>query len=219
MSLSGEVFDLRQVSPFEAEILAGGGEMGAFMRSFDWSSSSLGPVAGWPQSLRTAVSLCLNSGFATGIFWGPDLILLYNDGCRRMIAGKHPAALGHPGREGWPDIWHIIGPRLQSVLDTGQATWSEDFPLLLERNGSLEECYFTFSLSPIRDETGKVGGIFTPATETTEKVIGERRLAIPSTGSRYGLLTQQFGGSEPRFVFQRAARTEPRTIQPVCWPT
>ncbi|TMA52772.1 MAG: PAS domain S-box protein, partial [Deltaproteobacteria bacterium] len=113
---------------------------------------------------------------ATGIFWGPDLILLYNDGCRRMIAGKHPAALGHPGREGWPEIWHIIGPRLQSVLDTGQATWSEDFPLLLERNGSLEECYFTFSLSPIRDETGKVGGIFTPATETTEKVIGERRL-------------------------------------------
>src|SRR3989442_64255 len=176
MSLSGEVFDLRQISPFEAEILAGGGEMGAFMRSFDWSSSPLGPVAGWPQSLRTAVSLCLNARFASCIFWGPDLIMLYNDGCRQMIASKHPGALGHPGREGWPEIWHIIGPRLQSVLDTGQATWSEDFPLLLERNSYLEECYFTFSLSPIRDETGRVGGIFTLATETTEKVIGERRL-------------------------------------------
>ncbi len=176
MSLSGEVFDLRQISPFEAEILAGGGEMGAFMRSFDWSSSPLGPVAGWPQSLRTAVSLCLNARFASCIFWGPDLIMLYNDGCRQMIASKHPGALGHPGREGWPEIWHIIGPRLQSVLDTGQATWSEDFPLLLERNGYLEECYLTFSLSPIRDETGRVGGIFTPATETTEKVIEKRRL-------------------------------------------
>jgi len=176
MSLSGEVFDLRQISPFEAEILAGGGEMGAFMRSFDWSSSPLGPVAGWPQSLRTAVSLCLNARFASCIFWGPDLIMLYNDGCRQMIASKHPGALGHPGREGWPEIWHIIGPRLQSVLDTGQATWSEDFPLLLERNGYLEECYLTFSFSPIRDETGRVGGIFTPATETTEKVIEKRRL-------------------------------------------
>ena len=158
------------------ECLAGGGEMGALMRSLDWSSSPIGPVANWPQSLRTSVGICLNSKFAILIWWGPDLVMLYNDAYRDIIAAKHPAALGRPGRECWPEIWHIVGPMLEGVLRRGEATWSNDLLLLLDRTGYLEECYFTFSYSPIRDESGGIGGVFTPVAETTEDVIGARRM-------------------------------------------
>jgi PAS domain S-box-containing protein len=150
--------------------------MGALMRSLDWSKTLLGPVSRWPQSLRTSVSTCLNSRFAIVIWWGPGLVMLYNDAYRDIIAAKHPAALGCPGRECWPEIWHIVGPMLDNVLRRGEATWSNDLLLLLERNGYPEECYFTFSYSPIRDESGGVGGVFTPVAETTDHIIGERRL-------------------------------------------
>jgi PAS domain S-box-containing protein len=169
-----------QATPFSCgtgyECLAGGGEMGALMRSLDWSTTLLGPVSSWPQSLRTSVSTCLNSRFAIVIWWGPDLVMLYNDAYRDIIAGKHPAALGRPGRECWPEIWPTIRPMLEGVLQLGDATWSNDFLLPLERNGYPEECYFTFSYSPIRDESGGIGGVFTPVAETTEHVIGGRRM-------------------------------------------
>ncbi len=172
------------------ECLQGGGEMGALMRSFDWASSLLGPVQQWPQSLRTSVSTCLNSRFAILIWWGPDLVMLYNDAYRQIIGEKHPAALGHPGRECWPEIWHIIGPMLEGVIERGEATWSHDLLLMLHRSGYPEECYFTFSYSPIRDESGNVGGVFTPVADTTERVINERRigtlrdLAARASGAR-----------------------------------
>ena len=150
--------------------------MGAAMRALDWSQTLLGPINSWPQSLRTSVSTCLNSRFPILIWWGPELVMLYNDSYRDIIGGKHPAALGRPGRECWPEIWHIIGPMLEGVLQRGEATWSNDLLLLLERNGYSEECYFTFSYSPIRDESGGIGGVFTPVAETTDHVIGERRL-------------------------------------------
>jgi len=150
--------------------------MGALMRSLDWSNTPLGPVSSWPQSLRTSVSTCLNSRFAIVIWWGPDLVMLYNDAYRDIIASKHPAALGRPGRECWPEIWPTIRPMLEGVLQVGEATWSNDFLLPLERHGYSEECYFTFSYSPIRDESGGVGGIFTPVAETTEHVIDSRRM-------------------------------------------
>src|SRR5690242_13722181 len=167
-----------QALPSESgpDCLTGGGEMGAAMRALDWSQTLLGPINSWPQSLRTSVSTCLNSRFPILIWWGPELVMLYNDSYRDIIAGKHPAALGRPGRECWPEIWHIIGPMLEGVLQRGEATWSNDLLLLLERNGYSEECYFTFSYSPIRDESGGIGGVFTPVAETTDHVIGERRL-------------------------------------------
>lgn len=163
-------------SPAPEDCLVGGGEMGALMRACDWASTPLGPVAEWPQSLRTSVSICLNSRFAMLIWWGDDLVMLYNDAYRKVLGNKHPWALGRAGREVWPEIWDIVGTMLQSVRETQQATWSDDLLLLLERHGYSEECYFTFSYSPIRDESGGIGGIFTPVAETTEKVIGERRL-------------------------------------------
>jgi PAS domain S-box-containing protein len=149
--------------------------MGALMRSMDWSSTKLGPIDQWPQSLRTSVSTCLNSRFAILVWWGPDLIMLYNDAYRDIIASKHPAALGSPGRDCWPEVWETIGPMLEGVIQQGEATWSDDLLLLLARHGYPEECYFTFSYSPISDESGGIGGVFTPVMETTERVITERR--------------------------------------------
>src|SRR4051812_47928285 len=156
--------------------LSGGGRMGELMRAHAWASTPLGPPEGWPQSLCISLSTCLNSRFAILIWWGPELVMLYNDAYREIIAAKHPAALGRPGRECWPEIWDIIGPMLRGVMENGDATRADDLLLLLERHGYPEECYFTFSYSPIRDESGTVVGIFTPVAETTGRVIGERRL-------------------------------------------
>jgi len=157
--------------------LAGGGEMGMLMRSLDWAATPLGPVADWPQSLRTSVSICLNSRYPMLIWWGDEYIKLYNDAYRPLLGStKHPRAMGQRGRECWPEIWDVIGPMLDGVMARGEATWSDDLMLPLERNGYIEECYFTFSYSPIRDESGGIGGVFTAVSETTERVIGERRL-------------------------------------------
>lgn len=171
--------DLKHAGGPEAasECLAGGGEMGALMREKDWSRTPLGPVESWPQSLCTSVSICLNSSYALLIWWGPELLMLYNDAYREIIAAKHPAALGQPARECWKEIWHIVGPMLEHVLSTGEATLADDLLLMLERHGYAEECYFTFCYSAIRDESGSVGGVFAPVLETTDKVIGARRTA------------------------------------------
>ncbi len=150
--------------------------MGELMRALDWSRTALGPVETWPQSLRTTVSTCLDSRFAIVIWWGPEMVTLYNDRYIGILGEKHPEALGMRAKEIWPYIWHIVGPMLQGVMERAEATWSDNLLLELERNGYPEECYFTFSYSPIRDESGGVGGIFTPVQETTSQFIGERRL-------------------------------------------
>ncbi|HET7400432.1 MAG TPA: ATP-binding protein, partial [Usitatibacter sp.] len=159
------------------DCLMGGGRMGELMRTLDWSATGLGPISQWPQSLRTSVSTCLNSRFPILIWWGPEFVMLYNDAYSEIIAAKHPRALGQRGRECWPEIWDIIGPMLHGVRERGEATWSENQYLPLERHGYPEECYFTFSYSPIRDENG-IGGVFCAVTETTEQVLGTRRLAL-----------------------------------------
>ncbi len=160
------------------DIFAGENEMARLMRSMNWAETRLGSEDHWSQSLRTAVSICLNSRFPILIWWGPDLIMLYNDAYRTILGStKHPKAMGQRGRECWPEIWNIIGPMLEGVLTHGQATWSEDQLLLLDRNGYREECYFTFSYSPIHDESG-IGGVFTAVTETTGRVVSERRMRI-----------------------------------------
>jgi hypothetical protein len=120
---------------FSRDFLSGGSELGALMRTMDWSSTKLGPMERWPQSLRTSVSTCLNSRFAILVWWGPDLVMLYNDAYRDIIASKHPSALGNPGRDCWPEIWDTIGPMLEGVMQRGEATWSDDLLLLLARHG------------------------------------------------------------------------------------
>nr|WP_236519021.1 ATP-binding protein [Sandaracinus amylolyticus] len=171
------------------------------MRAVDWSRTPLGPVERWPQSLRTSVSTCLSSRFPILLWWGPELVKLYNDAYADIVGDKHPRALGRPGREVWPEIWHIIGPMLASVVERGEATWSEDEMLPMNRHGFVEETYFTFSYSPIRDESGGIGGIFTAVQETTAKVLGERRLrTLRSLANVAGT------GTTPADACERAAR-------------
>ena len=160
------------------DCLAGGGNMGALMRSFDWSATPLGPVETWPQSLRTAVSIMLASGFPMLVLWGDEYIQLYNDAYRPVLgATKHPAALGQRGRDCWPEIWEqVLGPMFGAVMAGGEPIWSEDLLFVLDRNGYLEETFFTFSYSAIRDETGRPGGVLVTCVETTARVLGERRL-------------------------------------------
>jgi PAS domain S-box-containing protein len=168
--------DNKPQQPVLDSALSGGGAMGEMIRALDWSKTPLGPVEGWPQSLKTSVSICLNSRFPVLIWWGADLVKIYNYSYVQLIGSKHPTALGAKGESVWPEIWDTIGPLLLGVMERAEANWADDLLLMLERNGYPEECYFTFSYSPIRDETGGIGGVFTPVVETTEKVIGERRM-------------------------------------------
>ena len=162
--------------PVDWSFLTSGGRTAEMIAELDWSATSLGPITSWPQSLRTAVSICLASRHPMVIWWGPELVLIYNDAWVPILGpAKHPA-LGKPGELVWPEMWHIIGAQLRSVLDTGQATWSDDQLLPAMRHGYLEEAYFTYSYSPIRDETGGVAGVFTAVIETTDRVLNERRL-------------------------------------------
>src|SRR5690242_9346350 len=159
-----------------SDVLRGGGDMGALMRSVDWSTTAVGPVEQWPQSLRTALSILLETGFPMYIAWGPDFTQFYNDGYRPILgATKHPAAMGASTRETFREIWHIIGPMFADVM-RGVPTTVVDFMLPLDRYGFTEECYFIFSYSPIRQEDGSVGGVLVTVTETTQRVLGERRL-------------------------------------------
>jgi len=158
--------------------LAGGGEMGERMRVLDWSRTALGPAETWPQSLRSAVSICIGSRFPIVLYWGPRRVVLYNDAYAEILGGKHPGALGRPCQEVWAEIWDVIAPMLDGVVATGRATWSQDQLLRLERRGFPEECYFSFSFSPVRGEDGSVEGIFTAVIENTGRVLGERRLAL-----------------------------------------
>ncbi|HVT99487.1 MAG TPA: ATP-binding protein [Acidobacteriaceae bacterium] len=160
-------------------LFAGGGEVGALMAQVDWSATPLGPVETWPQSLRTVVRIVLTSRFAMWMGWGPDLVFLYNDSYARMTLGKkHPWALGRPAREVWREIWDDIGPRIETVLHTGVATWDEALLLFLERSGYREETYHTFSYSPLSGDDGRITGMLCVVSEETDRVIGERRLSF-----------------------------------------
>jgi signal transduction histidine kinase/response regulator of citrate/malate metabolism len=159
--------------------IVGGGEMGALMRTIDWGRTPLGAVHAWPQSLRTALSICLSSRFPIALFWGPTYVMLYNDDLLPMVgANKHPHAMGRPGLEVLAEIRDIIEPLLHHVATTGEATWSEDLMLPLLRDEVQAESYFTFTYSPIRVESGGVGGVFCAVIETTNRVIEGRRLQL-----------------------------------------
>jgi PAS domain S-box-containing protein len=157
------------------EFLADGGRMGALMRSHDWSTSPLGPPAAWPQSLRTVVGLLLQSRFPMFVAWGSELGFLYNDSYAEILGTKHPSALGKRFCDIWSEIWSDISPLIDAAL-AGQASYREDLPLVMNRKGYDEETWFTFSYSPVRDESGKVAGMFCAVSETTQKVLAERGL-------------------------------------------
>jgi signal transduction histidine kinase/CheY-like chemotaxis protein len=160
------------------DFLAGGGEMGALMRAHDWSTSSLGQPARWPQSLRTVVRLMLNTGHPMYVWWGADCACLYNDAYRESIGPeRHPGSLGRPARGVWDEIWDIIGPQIDQVMSGGGATWHINHLVPITRYGRRDDAYWTYSYSPIDDEAspGGIGGVLVLCTETTQQVLAERR--------------------------------------------
>jgi DNA-binding NtrC family response regulator/signal transduction histidine kinase len=170
--------DLSKTQLIES-VFAGGGEMGARMRAVDWSTTVLGPVEQWPQSLRACVRIVLGSGHPMLISWGPDYTMLYNDAYGVVVGAKHPGALGRSCREVLAEAWDYIGPRFDTVFTHGQpiSTLTQQL-FTINRNNYLEECYFAFSYSPIPDDTGHVGGVLTNVLDMTERVIEDRRRQV-----------------------------------------
>jgi len=160
------------------QFLSGGGEMGRLTREKDWSKTAVGDPEHWPQSLRTTLSIILNSKFPMFLFWGPELICFYNDAYRPSLGneGKHPTILGGRAEDFWKEIWKDIKPIIDHVLAGGEANWSEDQLLPIYRNGKMEDVYWTFSYSPVNDESGRPAGVFVTCTETTDKVITLKKL-------------------------------------------
>jgi len=154
----------------------GPGEMRALCRAFDWSSTPLGPSTSWPQSLRTITAMLLASRNPMFLWWGPELTQIYNDAYRPSFGaeGRHPRALGMPGRECWTDIWPVIGPQIEQVMTTGEATWHEDQYLPIERNGRLEDVWWTYSYSPVHDEEGRIAATLVVCQETTKRIESQR---------------------------------------------
>ena len=158
--------------------LAGGGEMGALIRQFDWRTTPLGEPIHWPQSLKTAVRIMLTSRQPIWIGWGQDLRFFYNDPYKAIIGGRHPDALGQPTAQVWHEIWSEIGPLLDTVMIGGEGTFVEQKLLIMERNGYPEETYYTFSYSPVPDDHGGTGGMICANSDDTERVVAERQLNL-----------------------------------------
>jgi two-component system sensor histidine kinase VicK len=152
--------------------MQGGGEMGRLTREYDWRATALGEPHSWPQSLKTTLGIILNSKFPMFLWWGPDLICFYNDAYRPSLGnnGKHPAILGMPAQEAWPEIWDFISPLIRQVRTGSEAIYHEDLLLPIFRNGRMEDVYWTFSYSPVPDESARVGGVLVTCNETTQKV-------------------------------------------------
>jgi signal transduction histidine kinase/CheY-like chemotaxis protein len=155
------------------QFLGGGGETGALMRRLDWSGSPLGDPRSWPQALRTVVALMLNSKFPMFVAWGPEAGFVYNDAYIDVLGDKHPAAMGRPFADIWPEIWHDVGPLAERAL-RGEATYMENLPLRMHRHGYDEDTWFTFSYSPVRDDSGAVAGVYCACVETTAQVLAEK---------------------------------------------
>jgi PAS domain S-box-containing protein len=160
-------------SQFPAFLSRPGG-MSERIRMFNWADTNLGPANNWSHSLRSALSICLNSNFPIAIYWGSDLCLLYNDAWSPIPGNKHPWALGRPAKEVWPEIWKEIEPQFAKAF-SGEPGGSKDAMLPMIRHGYTEECYFDFTFTPIFSDEGKVEGIFNAVIETTFRIIHERR--------------------------------------------
>ncbi|MBV9717358.1 MAG: response regulator [Solirubrobacterales bacterium] len=168
---------------------------------FDWARTPLGPIRGWPQSLKSAVAICLHSRHQMALYWGPELNCIYNDAERDILGNLHPWALGCPAHELLRDSWPMVGPQLMAVMEHGEATWDEDRPLTFARRGLLEVGYFSYGYSPIVDDRGGVGGVLLVSHETTPRVLAERRM---DTVREMGL--RSMDAQTERQASRRAAR-------------
>ncbi len=154
------------------KLFLGSGEMGNLIIHRDWSESHLGHYDNWPSTLRTTLSVILNSKFPMFLFWGEELTCFYNDAYRPSLGmdGKHPGILGLPAKDAWPEIWDIINPLINQVFNEGKPIWSEDQLIPIFRNGKIEDVYWTFSYSPVHNDFNEINGVLVTCCETTEKV-------------------------------------------------
>lgn len=164
----------------DSSFLSGGGEMGALIRSMDWSKTAIGPIESWSPTLRMMVSFLLANRFPLLLWWGPKYCQLYNDAYRPVLGTKHPFSMGQPVNECWSEIWHIIGPLIDTPFRGGPATWMEDLPLEVNRHGFLEETHFTVAYSPVPDSLAPdgIGGVLATVHEISDKVVGQRRTSV-----------------------------------------
>ena len=157
-------------------LFAGDSEMATLMRSHDWSATPVGAVETWSQSLKTSIRIILGSRYPMFVWWGQPMTNFYNDAYAPILGQRHPKALGQSAFDVWVDVWEVVGPQAEAVLNEGKSSWNEDLLLIMERNGYLEETYFTFSYSPVTDDDGGAGGVFCAVTEETKRVLSDRRL-------------------------------------------
>ena len=158
------------------DFLSGGGEMGERIRNFNWSQTSLGDPKNWQNSLKTCVRIMLTSPQPMFVWWGKELINIYNDAYRFVLGEKHPNALGTPGNIVWKEIWKEVGARAEIVFNKNEGTFDDALLLIMNRHGCDEETYFKFSYNPIPGDNGGTVGLFCVCTEETERIINERSL-------------------------------------------
>ena len=185
----------RHRSKDNLKFLSGGGETGERMREKNWSETSLGDPAGWPQSLKITLRILLSSKFPMFLWWGNELVQFYNDAYRPSLGnnGKHPSALGQRAEECWPEIWHIIKPLIDRVMVNGESIWQEDALIPIFRNGAIEDVYWTFSYSPVTDDLGNVAGVLVVCTETTEKKVHKQQIEESEKRLRIAALSSELG--------------------------
>ena len=163
----------------DLDFWAGGGAMGEKIRNFPWAQTVLGDAVHWPQSLKIMVSLLLNTRHPAQVWWGPKLVQIYNNAFELLIGPERLlTALGQPCSECWKEAWPIIGPQINQVLHGGDSIWQQNALIPIVRNGQLEDCYWTYSYSPVSDPTapGGIGGVLTIGSETTETVYAQKIL-------------------------------------------
>lgn len=171
--------------------LPAGSEMGKLFLEKNWGSTSLGDPAQWPQSLVITLNILFNSKFPMFLWWGPDLLCFYNDAYRPSLGkeGKHPGILGTPAATAWTEIWHIIKPLIDKVVNEKESVWYEDLLVPIYRNGKIEDVYWTFSYSPVFGDSNQVEGVLVTCTETTAKLAVQRKLEDKTEEAR-SLVTQ-----------------------------
>jgi len=177
--------------------ISGTGEMADLTRTFNWAQTSVGPIEQWPDALLITVNMLVASRHPMFLWWGAQLVQFYNDAYRPSIrADKHPSALGQPGAECWPEIWPVIFPQITASMTHGDASWNEDQLIPIYRDGKLEEVYWTYSYSPVRDAAGTIRGTLVVCSDTTGKVLTEQRLRFSQ--EQYKALFEM--ASDPIFV-------------------
>ena len=164
----------------EARFAAGSPEIATLLAAIDWSSTAVGIPEAWSPALRTMLNVALANRFPMVFWWGPELVQFYNEPYTAILGTKHPSALGQTAIDCWAEIWDVIGPQIVSVYRTGESTWNEDLLLDINRYGFVEETYFTFSYSPLPDPQAAngIGGVLATVQETSDKVVGERRMRL-----------------------------------------